>query len=390
MTKAVTRRPRQYVVPYLRGKVWWARVPRIGEAPVPRSLGITGKDNRDRAVVVCDFLRWLRERGEAWLLDQLAAGKVSVQKAYRAYVDNRLPAFIVELRDGITDTDLEPLVAAWQKELVRQRRPNADTRAKYLRQIRTLIEDGKPFRRSQFTRQRIRAWLDALGVGQTNRYRAALSSFAKFLVLEDVLSSNPVVLVPMAKESEPRTLHLSQDEARRLLAALPVPFRGFHALMLATGMEFGAASKVKPEDIGNRQVYAAGTKRSHRRRVVGVYDRWLWAWDLFMADVPAGGPPDKPIFAGIDYDNNRAALTKALKAAELPDDYTTHDHRHTWAVQAIKDRVPRPMISHNLGHRDAAMLDRVYGRFIPTGADFASIASISRTGALPSGDNPGA
>lgn len=380
------RRPREYVLPFLRGKVWWARIPRIGEAPIPRSLGVTGKDNRDAALLRCDFLRWLRSRQESWLLDEMALGRVPVAKVYRAYAENRLPAFIVELRDGAQDVDLEPLVGAWQKEMTRQRRPNAETRAKYLRQVRTLIPEGQPFKRSQFTKLAIMDWLAGLGVGQPNRYRAALSSFARFLVLRDVLATNPVVQVPMARESEPRTLHLDQAQAKALLMVLPAPFAAFHALMLATGMEFAAAKAVRPEDIGDRQVYAAGTKRSHRRRTVGVYDRWLWAWQFFLEARPAA-KPGQPIFAAIDYDNNRHALTKAIAAAELPADYTTHDHRHTWAVQAIRDRIPRPMISHNLGHRDAAMLDRVYGRYIPTGADFASIRSISGTAALSSGEN---
>jgi integrase len=380
-------RPRQYVVPYLRGNVWWVRVPRIGHAPVPRSLGVTGDENKDKALAVCEFLRWCRSRPESWLLDQMASGKVAIQKPYRAWTENRLPSFLDELRAGVTDVDLEPYVAKWQAAMARQKRPNADTRAKYERQVRTLIQSGKPFLRSEFTKSRIIDWLDSLGVGQTNRYRAALSSFAKHLVLRDVLMTNPVVQIPMAKESEPRTLHLSQDEAKRLVDALPAPYKAFHALMLATGMEFGAASRVTTGDVGDRQVFARGTKRSHRARTVGVYDRWQWAWDVFWAfalDAPLVGP----IFAGIDYDNNRWALDKALAAAKLPADYTTHDHRHTWAVQAIRDRIPRPMISSNLGHRDAAMLDRVYGRYIPTGADFAAIRSISHTAALPPGENP--
>lgn len=392
---AKKRRPRQYVVPYLRGNVWWARVPRIGEAPVPRSLGVTGKDNRDAALARCDFLRWLRDRQEAWLLDQLAGG-ASIPKAFRAYVENRLPAFIAELRDGAQDVDLEPLVGAWQKELTRQRRPNAETRAKYLRQVRTLIPEGQPFLVSRFTKLQIMDWLAGLKVGQPNRYRAALSSFAKFLMLRDVLTVNPVTLVPMARESEPRTLHLSQDEVERLLAGLQEYPEGPwnsppHALMLATGMEVSAALAVRPQDVHDRQVYAAGTKRAHRRRMVGIYDRWVW---VYQAALVGMFMDSKTVFPRVTvaslYKSLRWALNYRPKGGRsLVDDrpelakYTTHDHRHTWAVQAIRDRIPRPMISHNLGHRDSAMLDKVYGRFIPTGADFASIRSISHTTALP-------
>lgn len=382
--KPVVRRPRERVTPFLRGNVWWARVPRIGEDWVQRSLGVIGEENRDVAVTVCEFLRWLRARQDAWLLDQLAAGKTPVPAAYRAYTENRLPAFVEELRDGVKDVDLEPYVAKWLKEMERRKRPNAETRAKYVKQVRALIPAGAPFQRSKFTKQAVRDFLGSLEITQPNRYRAALSSFAKFLLFEDVLAINPVVQVPMAKEAEPRTLHLDQNQAKRLLEALPAPYKAFHALMLATGMEFSAALAVRPEDIGDKQVYAAGTKRSHRRRTVGVYDRWLWAWDTFLCGMPVR-PDEKPLFTGIDHDTNHRALKRALAVASLPAEYTTHDHRHTWAVQAIRDRIPLPMIANNLGHRDSSMLLKVYGRFVPTGADFARITSTGATVAIGAG-----
>lgn len=378
------RRPRARVTPFLRGNVWWARVPRIGGDSVSRSLGVTGKENRDVADNLGEFLAWLRKRQEAWLLDQIAGNKTTVPLAYRAWVANRLPEFIAELRDGIKDVDVEPFVAKWVRELERRKRPNADTRAKYAKQVRAFIPEGVPFPRSKFTKQAVRDFLGGLEIGQPNRYRAALSSFAKFLVFEDVLPLNVVQQVPMAKEAEPRTLHLDQEQARRLLDALPAPYKALHALMLATGMEWSAAVAVRPEDIGDRQVYAAGTKRQHRRRTVGVYDRWLWAWDVFLAEAKPGLLTAGRIFAGVDQDKSHRALKRALALAALDHDYTTHDHRHTWAVQAIRDRLPLPMIAHNLGHRDSSMLLKVYGRYAPTGADFALIGAINSTVALPS------
>ncbi len=330
-----------------------------------------------------DFLRWLRDRRESYLLDQLAAGKLSVGSAYTAYTDNRLPALIATLRDGASDTDLEPYVARWAKEMERRKKPSAATRAKYVRQVRGLVPEGVPFRRSAFTKQRIRDYLGGLSIGQPNRNRAALSSFANYLVFDDVLPLNVVRQVPMAKESEPRTLHLSVEEAKRLVKALPAPYKALHALMLATGMEWSAARAVRVEDVGGGQVYAAGTKRSHRRRTVGVYDRWLWAWEVFIGGTKA--VEDGPLFAGVSQWASHTALKKALAAAKLSADYTTHDHRHTWAVQAMKDRLPLPMISHNLGHRDSAMVLKVYGRFAPTGADFGRIATTSATAAIAAG-----
>jgi integrase len=372
---------RTSISPFLRGNVWWARIPRLDAAPVQRALDVVGKEHRDTARQVCDFLRWLRGRRESWLLDQLATGGIAVGAAYTAYGENRLDQFIVDARDGVKDADLEPFVAKWQRELERRKKPNPDTRAKYLRQVRTLIPAGQPFRRSQFTKQRIREWLSGLA-GQTNRHRAALSSFGQFLMLEDVLPTNPVRQVPMVTEASPRTLHLTADDAKRLVAALDESYRPLHALMLATGMEVSAALAVRRRDVDfkARTVFARGTKRASRERTCHVYERWDWAWQLVSLHVTAAAIlPDAKIFPHLTGDASLDALRSALKATKLDESYRQHDHRHTWAVQAIRDGIDDHAIAYQLGHANAGMLRRVYGRYRPDRSDFDRNATHSAT-----------
>lgn len=375
--------------PFLRGRMWWARVPRLEATAVERSLNVAGKENRDVAVATCDFLRWLKGRRESFLLDQLATGKVRVGTAYTAYLENRLPAFVRELQHGVEDVDIEPFVVKWQRELARLGKPNPDTRAKYLRQVRTLIAEGQPFRRSQFTKHAVRDWLDTRKVDAPNRYRAALSSFAEFLVFSDVITANPVRSVRMAQEAEPRTKHLSQKEAKKLLGALETEPRmqALHALMLATGMEFGAARRLDTSTVTRDSAYAAGSKTAHRKRTVTVYDRWQWAWAYvhgWIATLPDVAHP----FTDIEAWDAYRALKSALKKAELDEDYTTHDHRHTWAVQATRDGIAPHVIAYQLGHRDATMLTRVYGRFRPQSSDFQTRKPTeSQTAPEPEGAN---
>ncbi|HMC55013.1 MAG TPA: tyrosine-type recombinase/integrase [Gemmatimonadaceae bacterium] len=362
--------------PFLRGAVWWARIPRLEQPSVQRSLDVRGKENRDVALEVVAFLRWLWGRRESFLLDQLASGKCRVGPAYQAYIDGRLDTFTRELRDGVEDVDLEPFVARWQRELERRKKPNAETRAKYLRQVRTLLPAGQPFRRSQFTKQLVRAWLNDLSVGQPNRYRAALSSFAEFLVFEDAIVTNPVRQVKMAAEAEPRTKHLTQKDARKLLDALEdqPEMQTFHALMLATGMEFGAARRLDASTVTSDSVYAEGSKNAHRKRIATVYDRWRWAWVAVCEWIDAH-PDSRHPFRHIQPWDAYRALKGALAVAKLDREYTTHDHRHTWAVQAIRDGLAPHVIAYQLGHRDATMLTKVYGRFRPQSSDYRSAAS---------------
>ena len=356
--------------PFKRGRLYWARFPREKGKGAQRSLDVGDLDSaKDR----CEFLSWLKRRGnQSWLLGALADGTVEIGPAYTAYIDDTLAAFVERARHGDKDPDLQPKIDQWMREMERRRQPAKRQRDKYLAQIRTCIPAGEPFPASELTRQTVRAWLAKLTVGQPNRYRAAMSSFCQFLVLEEVIAINPVTAIPASKESPPRRRHLSPDEALSLVRAMPQPFRALHALMVCTAIESEVALKLRARDIDReaRVVMARGTKRAHRQRTARVYDTWdaMWAEvESYLAG--AGLLPDAKAFPEATYYRSRAALQRACAALKVAD-YTTHDHRHTWAVQAVRDGLPINTVSHQLGHRDAVMTLRVYGAFVPAATDY--------------------
>lgn len=365
------------ITPFRRGRVYWARVPRLEPGAVQRSLGTT---DRGVATEICRFLEWLRGRRESWLLEQLAAGRADIGPAFDAYADKRLDAFIAELRHGVQDVDVEPYVARWIKELARRGKPNAQQRGTYERQVRTLVT--APFPRTRFTKQVIREWLLGLDVGQPNRYRAALSSFAEYLVFEDVIPGNPVRQVPMARERQPRTLHITPGDALRLVDALEQPHKALSALMVSMGMEVSAALSVRRRDVNldAGTVYARGTKRATRERTCHLTDAWRPVWSRFAEYVTEGHfLPDAPLFPGVRADVALRVLRRALKAVKLPEDYRQHDHRHTWAVQAIRDGLALHTIAYQLGHSNAVMVLKVYGRYQPHRSDFGVNTTSSAT-----------
>lgn len=361
---------RTTISPFRRGRWYWARVPQLGKHGVQRALGTA---DRDVAVAICAFLRVLRDRRESFLLDQLVEGKTQIGAAYDAFRENRLDEFIRDLREGRRDEDLAPYVAKWQKEMARVRRPRPETRAKYLTQIRTLIPEGKPFPRSKFSSKAIRTWLAGLNVNATNRYRAAASSFAAYLVAEEVLPFNPVLQVKAQAEAEPRCRYLDQAEVEKVLKAITDPaLRAYHALAACTAMERQALFRLTRRDIdtSSRTVLARGTKKAHRARTTHVYATWRWAWDLFAMWLKGAALlPDSRVFAHLTDEAMRGALADACTAVTI-DDYRPHDWRHTWAVQALRDGLSIQTVSHQLGHRDAVMTLRVYGRFVPVASDF--------------------
>jgi len=366
---------RYSVTPFRRGKWYWARIPRIGKAGRQRSLGV---NSRDVAQLICAMLETLRGRRESFLLDELAEKRVGFGPVLDAFNESRLDQFIKDLREGRADEDLEPYVAKWQAEMARIGKPTAPTRAKYLGQVRTFLPERIARPRSTFTKRTVRTWLAGLGVASTNRYRAALSSFAEYLVEEEVIAFNPVRQVKAIVEPDPRLRYLDQDEARRLLAAITdARARAYQALAAATGMERQALGRLLRRDIdmSARTAYARGTKKKHRQRTVSVYSRWEWAFD-HVAKYLASHPmlPDAKVFAGLSHDVAYRALKDACKAIGV-EDYTTHDWRHTWSVQALRDGVSINTIAHQLGHVDPVMTLQVYGRFRPTGSDFGTLSA---------------
>ena len=140
----------------------------------------------------------------------------------------------------------------------------------------------------------------------------------------------------------------------------------------------GRQEPVVPRHPGTRQfrrehkgqypsVRAPGTKRINRNRSIYITEPWCWEiFGAWLHQQPA--LPGAPVFT-IGYDGAAAALKRALDAAEI-DDYKPHDWRHTYAVQALRDGLAAQTVAHQLGHKDATMVLKVYGRFVPNRADY--------------------
>lgn len=355
---------------FQRGKLWWARIPRLGAPGVQRSLGTQDKEVAMHIARFLDHCKATRGVRESWLLTEMAEGRVPVLEAYYAYTDRKLDLFIEQHRFGPDDPELEPWIETWVKEMIRRKTPSEGVRRKYEQQVRTFITEG--FRRSQLTRPNIRRWLQDLPVGQPNRYRAALSSFCRFLVLEEVLEHNPVAGVPATQEAAPRDRHLTPDEALALVKAMPTSDdRAFQALLICTAADVESARQVRIMDVGGGKVYIRGTKQQWRTRYCYIYKRWEPVWAIF-AEWFRGQPPvpAREIFQRLgSYDDIYHRFRAACRQLGI-EDYTMKDHRHTWAVQAFKDKLPIHAIYQQLGHRDATMALKVYGKHTVRAEDY--------------------
>jgi len=109
-----------------------------------------------------------------------------------------------------------------------------------------------------------------------------------------------------------------------------------------------------------RQVRARGTKAWTRDRIARVAD---CAWP-FVAEHLATVLPGERVFRGLDRWMVGEAHRTRLRTLGL-EGYRLHDARHHWAVRMARAGAPFELIARQLGHRDVAMVAKVYGRFKP-------------------------
>lgn len=314
--------------------------------------------------------QWRSDR--RWdVLDAIIARLVTCCEAYRAELAGTLPTLLAQRTaeqsakdEEAADVDLSPLVEKYVSD------------PKYRKQIRRFIPAGERFARSRFTRGRIAAFLDDLTClsrfGPTDRpaspatrqrYKAALSAFAKALVRRDLLDRNIVQDVELPRQernTDPVFLDLTDTWA--VLNRLSGAQRALEALMAGAGMEWGACAALRRSDVNlkTRVLRARGTKNRYRNRFVEVKDDALWAVFRDYAKQFAG---DARLFT-MTESQALDAHQSACEAAGVRVT-TNHQHRHGFAVRAIQAREDHQWIKRQLGHSPrSTLLYTTYGVYI--------------------------
>jgi integrase len=140
------------------------------------------------------------------------------------------------------------------------------------------------------------------------------------------------------------------------------PYQAIFALASGTGIEISAILALVDADVdpASRQGRARGIKAWTRDRIARVAD---WAWPFVGAHLAAVLPSQR-VFRGVDRWQAGHVHHERLRALGLVG-YRLHDARHHWAVRMARAGAPFELIARQLGHRDVAMVAKVYGRFKP-------------------------
>lgn len=324
-----------------------------------------GTDDLVTARQVANVITTLKRRRQWAPLEAVMERGITLSALFDPYEANELD----KLLNQLSDPDLSVLIDEWR------------TNETYRMQVRRMIPKGERYPASRFTRKSVSEFLAALAPhrqsdnaparqmsGSTkNRYRAALSVFARWLLEREVIQFNPVRDVRAAKPNPPRMIWLTREQAKDLIAALPPEHAAMEALMAATGMELQAVKRLRRRDVSLdlRTVAAHGTKTVWRNRVVVATELWAWATvEQHVKLLPA-----EAFCFTVRGDTLLKVHQRVSESLGLPET-TLHDWRHSYAVWSLKDGLSPTAVARQLGHRDTNLLHTVYGRFIPDAADY--------------------
>ena len=233
---------------------------------------------------------------------------------------------------------------------------------------------------------------------------AVLSAALQRMVQDGTLPTNVAKGVKMPRtRTTTRMRFLSPDEFAALAAAIRPDYLTFICTLYGTGMRFGEATALTPDDLTldadqprleinkawkrTRDGWEVGppkTDRSVRSAIIpaGLVEP--------LRDLAKGKAPDDLLFTTstgvrITHPNFwHAAWQPACDAAGLSPRPRVHDLRHSFASQLIAKGAPLPVIQRALGHESIKTTVDRYGHLAPGAlAGVADMMDLALAQALP-------
>jgi site-specific recombinase XerD len=153
---------------------------------------------------------------------------------------------------------------------------------------------------------------------------------------------------------------LSQEEVRRLLAAVTVPvYRACLSTIYSCGLRISEGVALQVADVDSARMVLRVVGKGNKQRQIPLsaftleFLRAFWKMHRTQPWLfPAALQPHSPAASGhVDIENLRNAFVRARSRSSIGKPVTVHSLRHSYATHLLEAGVALPLIQEILGHR---------------------------------------
>ena len=197
---------------------------------------------------------------------------------------------------------------------------------------------------------------EGAGLGTIGKELGVLRGALKLARRRGKYSADPATVIPHVEGGyTPRTTWLTESQVTALLDELQ-PHRARHVAWLAvSGARLGESLRADRADVSGGRILIRGTKTRLSWRTVEVPEYARPLLERALVDAPRSGLLHRP------WGSIRRDLAAACERAGVPV-VTPNDLRRTCAQWLRQRGVDASLVAQYLGHTDARMVERVYGR----------------------------
>jgi integrase/recombinase XerC/integrase/recombinase XerD len=179
-----------------------------------------------------------------------------------------------------------------------------------------------------------------------NRILSSLSSFYRFLIMQDIIQANPVPRIDRPRVKEKELRYLKHSQVIRLLRSIPDPRdRLIIRIIYATGVRVSELCSINVEDIDMDDQMIRVKGKGGKFRMVFIDDE-----TLVDIDEAVGNRLSGPLFYGQQGKNISPRTVQHIFTKYAPAGITPHKIRHSYASELYRRSKNLRVVQENLGH----------------------------------------
>ena len=283
-------------------------------------------------------------------------------------------------------------IEAFRAYLLLERSMSANTIDAYLNDVRKLVgyfeitgQDIPPLGASADVLMRFAIWVNDLGLEASSQSRiiSGIKAFYKFLLMEDMLDTDPTLLLDAPRHQRKIPEVLSIDEVQQILLQidlsepLGIRNRAIIETLYASGLRVSELTELKLRQIYAQEGFLRVIGKNNKERLVPIGDDALRFIQMYLDHVRK----DQEIKPGHEqyvFLNRRGAkltrvmvfyiIKESVAAAGIIKNVSPHSFRHSFATHLVEGGADLKAVQDMLGHESITTteiythLDREYLR----------------------------